>query len=71
MERIKVYNEKGMPVKKGVGIFARMFMDDFLLLLVEDEARSTIRIFGEFHRTVLYLETMAGGFTKRRVEESS
>jgi len=39
MERIKVYNEKGKPVKKGVGIFARIFMEHFPLLPVEDEGR--------------------------------
>jgi len=39
MERIKVYNEKGMPVKKGVGIFAGIFMDHFTLLPVEEEGR--------------------------------
>src|SRR4030042_276757 len=39
MERIKVYNEKGMPVKKGVGIYARIFMDHFPLLPVEEEGR--------------------------------
>jgi uncharacterized protein YbgA (DUF1722 family)/uncharacterized protein YbbK (DUF523 family) len=39
MERIKVYNEKGMPAKKGVGIFARIFMERFPLLPVEDEGR--------------------------------
>ncbi len=39
MERIRVYNEKGMPVKKGVGIFAKIFMDHFPLLPVEDEGR--------------------------------
>ena len=39
MERIPVYNEKGMPVKKGVGLFARIFMDHFPLLPVEDEGR--------------------------------
>jgi uncharacterized protein YbgA (DUF1722 family)/uncharacterized protein YbbK (DUF523 family) len=39
MERIRVYNEKGMPVKKGIGIFARIFMNYFPLLPVEDEAR--------------------------------
>jgi uncharacterized protein YbgA (DUF1722 family)/uncharacterized protein YbbK (DUF523 family) len=39
MERIRVYNEKGVPVKKGVGIFARIFMDHFPLLPVEDEGR--------------------------------
>jgi uncharacterized protein YbgA (DUF1722 family)/uncharacterized protein YbbK (DUF523 family) len=39
MERVRVYNEKGMPVKKGVGIFTRSFMDHFPLLPVEDEGR--------------------------------
>ncbi|MDI6763175.1 MAG: DUF523 and DUF1722 domain-containing protein [Thermodesulfobacteriota bacterium] len=39
MERVKVYNEKGMPVKKGVGMFARIFMEHFPLLPVEDEGR--------------------------------
>ena len=37
MEGIRVYNKKGLPVKKGVGIFARIFMDRFPLLPVEDE----------------------------------
>lgn len=40
MERIKVYpSEGGMPAKKGVGLFAREFMDRFPLLPVEDEGR--------------------------------
>jgi uncharacterized protein YbgA (DUF1722 family)/uncharacterized protein YbbK (DUF523 family) len=39
MERVKVYNDKGVPVAKGVGIFARMFMDRFPLLPVEDSGR--------------------------------
>ncbi len=39
MERVRVYNEKGMPVKKGVGMFARIFMEHFPLLPVEDEGR--------------------------------
>jgi uncharacterized protein YbgA (DUF1722 family) len=39
MERVKVYNEKGMPVKRGVGLFARIFMNHFPLLPVEDEGR--------------------------------
>ncbi len=37
VERVKVYNEKEMPVRKGVGIFARIFMSHFTLLPVEDE----------------------------------
>jgi uncharacterized protein YbgA (DUF1722 family)/uncharacterized protein YbbK (DUF523 family) len=39
MERVRVYNEKGMPVKKGVGMFARIFMEHYSLLPVEDEGR--------------------------------
>ncbi len=39
MERIKVYNEKGMPEKKGVGIFARAFMNHFPRIPVEEERR--------------------------------
>ena len=39
MERVKVRNEKGMPEKKGSGIFARIFMEHFPLLPVEEEGR--------------------------------
>jgi uncharacterized protein YbgA (DUF1722 family)/uncharacterized protein YbbK (DUF523 family) len=39
MERVRVYDRKGVPAKKGVGIFARIFMDFFPLLPVEDEGR--------------------------------
>ena len=39
MARIKVYNEKGVPTRKGVGIFAGAFMERFPLLPVEEEGR--------------------------------
>jgi uncharacterized protein YbgA (DUF1722 family)/uncharacterized protein YbbK (DUF523 family) len=39
MERVKVYGEQGMAEKKGVGIFARVFMEHFPLLPVEEEGR--------------------------------
>jgi uncharacterized protein YbgA (DUF1722 family)/uncharacterized protein YbbK (DUF523 family) len=39
MDRVKVYNEKERPVKKGVGIFAKIFMDHFPLTPVEDDRR--------------------------------
>ena len=39
MERVRVYNEKGFPIKKGVGMFAKIFMEHFPLLPVEDEGR--------------------------------
>jgi uncharacterized protein YbgA (DUF1722 family)/uncharacterized protein YbbK (DUF523 family) len=39
MVRVKVYGKKGMPQKKGVGIFARAFMERFPLIPVEDDGR--------------------------------
>ncbi|MGB8991506.1 MAG: DUF523 and DUF1722 domain-containing protein [Desulfobaccales bacterium] len=41
MERVKVYpeNAQGSPVNRGVGLFARLFMEHFPLLPVEDEGR--------------------------------
>lgn len=39
MRDIKVYTEKGMPSTKGVGMFARDFMDRFPMIPVEDEGR--------------------------------
>lgn len=39
MERVKVYNEKGMAQKKGQGLFAQAFMERFPLMPVEEEGR--------------------------------
>jgi uncharacterized protein YbgA (DUF1722 family)/uncharacterized protein YbbK (DUF523 family) len=39
MERVKLYNEKGISVRRGVGIFARLFMEHFPFLPVEEEGR--------------------------------
>ncbi|OVE78071.1 hypothetical protein BVX99_00690, partial [bacterium F16] len=39
MERVKVYNESGMPSTKGVGLFARGVMERFPLMPVEEEGR--------------------------------
>jgi uncharacterized protein YbgA (DUF1722 family)/uncharacterized protein YbbK (DUF523 family) len=39
MERVKVYKEKGMAVRKGIGLFARLFMEHFPLLPAEEEGR--------------------------------
>jgi len=39
MERVKVYNDKGMAVKSGVDLFAAGFMAHFPLLPVEEEGR--------------------------------
>jgi uncharacterized protein YbgA (DUF1722 family)/uncharacterized protein YbbK (DUF523 family) len=39
LARVKVFNEKKMPVNQGVGLFARAFMEHFPLVPVEDEGR--------------------------------
>ncbi len=39
MERVKVYSDDGMPRKVGVGIFARLFMNRFPQIPVEEEGR--------------------------------
>ena len=39
MERVRVYDEHGVPRKVGVGLWARAFMDHFPLLPAEDEGR--------------------------------
>ncbi|MBK7643048.1 MAG: DUF523 and DUF1722 domain-containing protein [Planctomycetes bacterium] len=39
MERVRVYSAKGMPAKKGVGLFARELMRRLPLLPVEEEGR--------------------------------
>ncbi len=39
MERVKVYDQNGVPAKVGVGLFARAFMEHFPLLPVEEEGR--------------------------------
>lgn len=39
MERVRVYTEAGMPSRSGSGLFARMLMDAFPLLPLEEEGR--------------------------------
>ena len=39
MERVKVYNEDGMPSTVGVGLFARAFKDHFPLIPTEEDGR--------------------------------
>ncbi len=36
---VKVYGDSGIPVKKGVGLFARAFVEHFPLIPVEEEGR--------------------------------
>ena len=62
MERVRVYNEKGMPVKRGVGMFARAFMEHFPLLPIEEE--------GRLHDPSLRENFIERIFTLRRWRES-
>ncbi|PLX82375.1 MAG: DUF1722 domain-containing protein [Desulfuromonas sp.] len=39
MERVKLYDRNGVPQKGGVGIFARVFMEHFPLVPVEEDGR--------------------------------
>lgn len=39
MERVKLYDAKHVPSRRGVGLFARALMDHFPLLPVEDDGR--------------------------------
>ena len=39
IERVRLFNQHGMPSRKGVGLFAQAFMKRFPLIPVEDEGR--------------------------------
>lgn len=39
IERVRIFNEHGMPSRKGVGLFARAFVEQFPLIPVEEEGR--------------------------------
>ena len=39
VERVRVYDEHGVPSKRGVGIFARIFMQTFPRMPVEEDGR--------------------------------
>jgi uncharacterized protein YbgA (DUF1722 family) len=39
VERVRIYNQHGMPSRNGVGIFARAFVARFPLIPVEEEGR--------------------------------
>ena len=46
IERVRIYNEHGMPSRDGIGLFARAFIEEFPLIPVEEEGRlcdATIR----------------------------
>lgn len=73
MERIKVYNEAGMPVGNAPGMFAGLFMRHFPLIPVEDEGRlHDFRLRENFiERVFSYyrLRQLASTFSRRAVVE--
>jgi uncharacterized protein YbgA (DUF1722 family)/uncharacterized protein YbbK (DUF523 family) len=69
MERVRVYDEHGVPSKTGAGIFARIFMEHLPLLPVEDEGRlHDMKLRENFIEQVFTLrrwrETLAAGRTR-------
>jgi len=61
MERVKVYDDKGVARKVGIGIFARTFIDHFPLTPVEEE--------GRLHDPVLRENFIERIFTCRRYSQ--
>jgi uncharacterized protein YbgA (DUF1722 family)/uncharacterized protein YbbK (DUF523 family) len=61
MERVKVYDEKGVPRKIGAGVFARIFMEHFPLTPVEED--------GRLHDPILRENFIERIFTYRRYRE--
>ena len=67
MIRVKVYTEKGMPAKKGVGLFARAFMDHFPGIPVEDDGRlNNPGIRENFIERVFTLKRWRDSFARKR-----
>lgn len=74
MERVRIYDENGMPRKAGVGIWARAFMERFPLLPVEEEGRLHDDLIREnFIERVFclrrYRDTVAAGRSRRALVE--
>jgi uncharacterized protein YbgA (DUF1722 family)/uncharacterized protein YbbK (DUF523 family) len=74
MERVKVYGKGGMPTKNGVGVFARVLMERWPHLPVEEEGRLNDPVLREnFIERVFcrhrWRTTVAQGLTRRRLVE--
>jgi uncharacterized protein YbgA (DUF1722 family)/uncharacterized protein YbbK (DUF523 family) len=74
MERVKVTNEKGMPHKIGVGLYARALRERFPLLPVEEEGRlHDVKLRENFIVRVFACHRLQnlfhGGFSRGRIVE--
>ena len=72
VERVRLYNEHGMPSRNGVGIFARAFIERFPLIPVEEEGRLCDPLLREnFIERVFcyrrYQDLVNGGVTRQAV----
>lgn len=72
MERVKLYDRNGVPNKQGVGLFAKLFMEHFPLLPVEEDGRlHDLRLRENFIEIIFTLkrwrETLDGGMTRRQL----
>ena len=54
LKQVQVFNEKGMAVKTGTGLFARIFTEHFPLLPVDDERRLHVPILREKYIEVIF-----------------
>ncbi len=67
MQRVKVYSDKGMPRQTGVGLFARVFMDHFPLIPVEEEGRlHDMKLRENFIERIFTLKRWRESFPKKR-----
>ncbi|HSS62795.1 MAG TPA: DUF523 and DUF1722 domain-containing protein [Gammaproteobacteria bacterium] len=74
MERVKVFDSKGMPSAHGAGIFARRLMEELPLMPVEEEGRLTDPVLRENFITRIYVyyrwqHMREGGITSARMVE--
>jgi len=72
MERVRVYRSSGVPTRDGVGIFARILMERFPLLPVEEEGRlHDLPIRENFVERVFcyrrWRDLVAGGLTRGKL----
>lgn len=72
VERVRTYNEHGMPNRKGVGLFAKAFVGRFPLIPVEEEGRLSDPLLREnfIERVFCYRrwqDLLHGGVTRQAV----
>lgn len=65
MERVRLYDSNGVPNKTGVGLFAKIFMEHFPLLPVEEEGRlHDPRLRENFIETIFVLKRWRASLTQ-------